>query len=69
MEIEPLDLDNQSDDRNTLHCDIQTLTSMLIGYKRPTDLHRYGRIQADSRTVAALERVIPRTKTYLSDYF
>ncbi len=69
MEIEPLELDNQSDDGNTLHCDIQTLTSMLIGYKRPTDLHRYGCLIADNRTVDALERVIPKTKTYLSDYF
>ncbi|WP_164821538.1 GNAT family N-acetyltransferase [Paenibacillus koleovorans] len=50
-------------------CDIGTLTAMLMGYKRPSALHRFGRLKAEARTIEMLELLVPRTSTYLSDYY
>lgn len=52
-----------------VRCDIRALTAMLMGYKRPGELQRFGLLIADEQTVAMLERLIPRSSTYLSDYF
>ncbi|HEY4390230.1 MAG TPA: GNAT family N-acetyltransferase [Paenibacillus sp.] len=52
-----------------LTCDIQTLTTMLMGYRRPQELFRYGRLVGEESSVAALERVIPHGTTYLMDSF
>lgn len=49
--------------------DIQTLTTMLMGYKRPSYLARIERFQADEATVSLLEKLIIRQQPYFSDYF
>ena len=48
---------------------IQTMTTMLMGYKRPTYLYQNERIQADYHLIPYLERLIPIEKPYFSDYF
>lgn len=53
----------------TLILDIPTLTTMLMGYKRPTYLARIGRIQSDEGTIDLLERLIKQEHPYFSDYF
>lgn len=53
----------------TVAFDIQTLTTMLMGYKRPSFLVKNGRFQADEETVNLLEKLIIREKPYFSDYF
>jgi len=50
-------------------CDIGTLTSMLMGYKRPAALQRIGRLQADYATISILEKMIPLTTPWIADYF
>jgi predicted acetyltransferase len=49
--------------------DIPTLTTMLMGYKRPTYLARIGRIQSDDDSIRLLEQLINQEKPYFSDYF
>lgn len=49
--------------------DIQTLSAMLLGYKRPLYLKRIGRLEADSQTLDLLEEILPEGKAYFSDYF
>lgn len=49
--------------------DIQTLTTMLMGYKRPSYLSRIGRFQSDETTVEMFEGLIIRQQPYFSDYF
>lgn len=49
--------------------DIQTMTTMLLGYKRPDYLHRIGRINASAKTVDMLEDAIEQQTPYFSDYF
>ncbi|MCQ6557535.1 GNAT family N-acetyltransferase [Paenibacillus mendelii] len=49
--------------------DIPSLTSMLMGYKRPAYLARIGRIQSDGASVQLLEKIIPNEHPYFSDYF
>lgn len=48
---------------------IQTMTTMLMGYKRPDYLARIGRIKADERTIDMLEDSIEQQTPYISDYF
>lgn len=56
-------------DGHTVEANIQTLTTMLMGYKRPSYLLRNNRLQASRETVRLLERVIPMEKPYFSDFF
>ena len=55
----------QSGDR----IDIQTMTTMLLGYKRPDYLHKIGRIHCSPETVDMLEDAIEQQTPYFSDYF
>ncbi|UVI32883.1 GNAT family N-acetyltransferase [Paenibacillus spongiae] len=56
-------------DQPSVAADIPTLTTMLMGYKRPTYLARIGRIQSDDESVQLLEKIIPNEHPYFSDYF
>ena len=49
--------------------DINTLTTMLMSYKRPRYLKEIGRIQADDDMIRILERIIPTESAYFSDFF
>ena len=48
---------------------IQTMTTMLMGYKRPDYLARIGRLNADEATIDMLEDAIEQQAPYISDYF
>ncbi|QOV19125.1 GNAT family N-acetyltransferase [Blautia liquoris] len=48
---------------------IQTMTTMLMGYKRPDYLYKIGRIQASESTIDMLEDAIEQQVPYISDYF
>lgn len=48
---------------------IQTMTTMLMGYKRPDYLARIGRIKASDATIDMLEDSIEQQTPYVSDYF
>jgi predicted acetyltransferase len=50
-------------------CDIQTLSTMLLGYQRPSFLHRVGRLQGKVENIEIWESLIPRKTTCLLDYF
>lgn len=49
--------------------DIQTMTTMLMGYKRPDYLAKIGRIRAGEETIDMLEDSIEQQVPYVSDYF
>lgn len=49
--------------------DIQTMTTMLLGYKRPGYLHKIGRISCSPEIVDMLEDAIEQQTPYFSDYF
>lgn len=48
---------------------IQTLTTMLMGYKRPDYLWKIGRLSCSPETVDMLEDAIEQQTPYFSDYF
>lgn len=52
-----------------VRCDIQTLTAMFFGYKRPTYLRRVERLRAGDEAVRILEDIIPIEQPYFSDTF
>ncbi|WP_411343581.1 enhanced intracellular survival protein Eis [Paenibacillus sp. WLX1005] len=49
--------------------DIQTMTTMLLGYKRPDYLRKIGRITCGADTLDMLEDAIEQQIPYFSDYF
>lgn len=49
--------------------DIQTLTTMLFSYRRPSYLAKIGRIEASQAVIEQLEQLIPTETPYFSDYF
>lgn len=49
--------------------DIQSMTTMLLGYKRPDYLQKIGRIMCSPETVDMLEDAIEQQTPYFSDYF
>lgn len=54
---------------NLVELTINTLTTMLMGYKRPTYLYNHEKIQTEYYMLTWLERLIPAGKPYFSDYF
>jgi predicted acetyltransferase len=52
-----------------LRCDIGALTAMLMGYRRPAEYARLGRLRGEEPAVRRFERLVPRRATYLPDYF
>lgn len=50
-------------------CDIQTLSTMLMSYKRPSYLKNIERLNASHRSIRELESIIPMETPYYSDYF
>lgn len=56
-------------DKSTDSVSIQTMTTMLMGYKRPDYLSRIGRIKADEDIIDMLEDSIEQQTPYVSDYF
>jgi predicted acetyltransferase len=52
-----------------LSCDIQSLTAMFLGYRKPTLLHKVGRLQGSVEDVAALEGSLSWRLPYLVDFF
>ncbi|MCD2255289.1 GNAT family N-acetyltransferase [Lactobacillus sp. CC-MHH1034] len=49
--------------------DIQTLTAMLMSYRRPSYLASIERLQASKNAIKYLENIIPIETPYFSDYF
>ncbi|MBW4084697.1 enhanced intracellular survival protein Eis [Paenibacillus sp. S150] len=52
-----------------LSCTIGTFTVLLLGYKRPGELARYGQLIANPAELNWLEEIIPQGKTALFDFF
>lgn len=48
--------------------EIGILTAMLLGYESPSYFKSIERLEADKKTLAILEQVIPNEKIYFSDY-
>ena len=59
----------RSSERSNDRIDVQTMTTMLLGYKRPDYLYKIGRISCGAETVDMLEDAIEQQTPYFSDYF
>ncbi|MBV7390093.1 MULTISPECIES: GNAT family N-acetyltransferase [Enterococcus] len=49
--------------------DIQTLTCMMMNYRRASYLARIERLEADKKAISLLETTLPDMEAYFSDYF
>lgn len=59
----------RTSERTDSRVSINTLTTMLLGYKSPDYLHRIGRLVCSPDTVDMLEDAIEQQTPYFSDYF
>lgn len=50
-------------------CDIQTLSTMLLGYQSPHKLAEFGRLRGSETGIHTLESTIPKRTTFLLDFF
>ncbi len=49
--------------------DINTLTALIFGYKRPTELFELGYIKGKETEISVLEELFPQNKPYFYDFF
>lgn len=56
-------------DERGVSCDIQTLSAMLLGNRKPAWLQEVGRITGAAESITRLERRIPSRTTHLMDFF
>lgn len=54
---------------NAIHLTVQTLATMLLGYKRPSYLEKIERLQGNTIEIALLETVLPVGIPTFIDYF
>ncbi|WHY02885.1 GNAT family N-acetyltransferase [Neobacillus sp. DY30] len=59
----------ESETTPALSLNIQTLTTMLLSYKRPSYLAAISLIKGDEQAIEALENIIGRQTPYFSDYY
>ncbi|MCG7386612.1 GNAT family N-acetyltransferase [Paenibacillus sp. ACRRY] len=52
-----------------IRLDIQSLTALLMGYRRPSEMAQIDRIQGSEEDIQSLEKAIPVRQTYLMDFF
>jgi predicted acetyltransferase len=64
-----LNPDSSTKSGQGIKCDIQALTAMLIGNRKPSLLLEVGRIQGAAGAVATLESRFPVRTTHLMDFF
>lgn len=59
------------EDTNVIHCSIQQLTKMFMGYVRPMDLYYLGLISGSKVEVEKLDNILPNQQTYFTaaDFF
>ena len=56
-------------DEAQISCSIQSLSAMMIGFKRPLELAQLLQLQGDPQAIHFLEARIPTKTTYLMDFF
>lgn len=54
---------------NTIKLDINALSTVLFGYKRPNELQQIGAISGDEYLLERWEKMIPRSQSFIYDYF
>ena len=60
---------SREENSEVIDISIQTLVTMLMGYKRPKYLNRMEKINVSKNAIKLLEKVIPLEQAYFSDYF
>jgi|SRR5690625_3185732 len=54
---------------NGIHCTIQSLTMMMLGYKRPMELYQAELLTGELEQIEQLEGLIPGQQTFFADFF
>lgn len=55
--------------KEAIHCSVQSLATLLLGFKRPKELYTIGMIEGQDADICKLEKIIPNQQPYLIDYF
>lgn len=63
------ELPKDDEEKADLSTDIQSLSAIYTGYKRPRELYSIHRLQGNPQAAAQLESMIPAGQTHLMDFF
>lgn len=63
------ELPQDDEEKADLSTDIQSLSAMFTGYKRPRELYSIHRLLGNPQAAAQLEAIIPASQTHLMDFF
>jgi predicted acetyltransferase len=64
-----VDVEKVLNDGTGIHCIVQLLTSMFLGYKRPLELYEADLIRGKVEEIEQLEELIPKQQTFFADFF
>lgn len=59
----------KAEEKLIIHCSIQWLTAMFLGYKRPKELAQLSFIQGEMSTIDHLEQFIAKQQPFFADFF
>lgn len=52
-----------------IHLSVQSLATILLGYKRPQTMQRMGRVKGDITQIKELEKLVPNRPSFFYDFF
>ena len=64
-----VNVEKLSQEQSGIHCTVQLLASMFLGYKRPFELYNADLIQGEIGDIERLEALIPEQQTFFADFF
>lgn len=59
----------EADGEKGLRLSINTLSTILFGYRRPQELYELGFIEGSAEEVAVFEKLVPETHSHIIDFF
>ncbi|TMN22412.1 GNAT family N-acetyltransferase [Lentibacillus cibarius] len=68
-EINVTRLQSDTQSQKAIYCNVQYLTSMMLGFKRPNELYDAGLIHGEQDAVKQLDIIIPGRQTFFPDFF
>ncbi|WP_284141057.1 GNAT family N-acetyltransferase [Virgibacillus sp. LDC-1] len=58
-----------SEQTQGIHCSVQTLAAIMLGYKRPVDLYGMEKLKGSKEAIEKLEQIVPLQEAFFADYF
>ena len=58
--------DGEAQPNQRIRLSIQSLSAVLMGYRRPAEMAQIGRLEGPANAIQALEKAVPKRETYFA---